>query len=224
VVAAIGSVGLAVVGPSLARQAARFTAPMQSMKRKQTALNEMVDKAAWKRPDTDALSAEQLERFLQLRQRLDQLLRDSGDPFSGSHGKNDHSLEELSKVPDMFQGMSERVGAEIDAFIEVGMPPDEYRWLERLVYERWRGNLRRAGSYPMAVRAAALEVETAAAREKDAQVRRRLERLASEMRAREPKPPEGMDPEIHRLLLSRIEDIERYSMDDLARPMTMVPN
>jgi hypothetical protein len=218
VVAAIGSVGLAVVGPSLARQAARFTAPMQSMKRKQTALNEMVDKAAWKRPDTDALSAEQLERFLQLRQRLDQLLRDSGDPFSGFHGKNDHSLEELSKVPDMFQGMSERVGAEIDAFIEVGMPPDEYRWLERLVYERWRGNLRRAGSYPMAVRA------TGPPSEKDAQVRRRLERLASEMRAREPKPPEGMDPEIHRLLLSRIEDIERYSMDDLARPMTMVPN
>ena len=57
----------------------------------------------------------------------------------------------------MFQGMSERVGAEIDAYIEVGMPPDEYRWLERLVYERWRGALRRAGSYPTAVRAAALE-------------------------------------------------------------------
>ena len=49
-------------------------------------------------------------------------------------GKHDHSLEELTRVPDMFQGMSERVGAEIDAFIEVGMPPDEYRWLERLVY------------------------------------------------------------------------------------------
>ena len=50
-----------------------------------------------------------------------------------------------------------------------------------------------------------------------------LERLAAEMRAREPKPPEGMDPELHRLLLARIDEIERYSMDDLARPVTMVP-
>jgi hypothetical protein len=33
-----------------------------------------------------------------------------------------------------------------------------------------------------------------------------------------------MDPEIHRLLLARLDEIERYSMDDLARPMTMVPN
>ena len=90
-VAAVGSVGLAVFGPSLARQAARFTAPMQSMKRKQTALHEMVDKAAWKCPDKDALSAEELERFLQLRQRLDHLLRDSGDPFSGFHGKHDQA-------------------------------------------------------------------------------------------------------------------------------------
>jgi hypothetical protein len=73
------------------------------------------------------------------------------------------------------------------------------------------------------VRAAAAELATAAASEKDAAVRRRLERLAAEMRARQPAPPEGLNPEVHRLLLSRIDDIERFSMDDLARPVTMVP-
>jgi len=223
VVAAAGSIGLAVVGPKLLRDGARFSAPFRQMKQKQTALNEMVDKAAWKRPERDTLTAEQLERFLQLRQRFDKVFRSSDDPFSGFHGKRERSKEEITKVQDMFQGMSDRVGAEIDAFLEVGMPPDEYRWLERLVYERWRGALRRDGTYPTAVRAAASEVETAARAEKDPAVRRRLERLAAELREREPKPPEGLDAEVHRLLLARIDEIERCSMDDLARPVTMVP-
>jgi hypothetical protein len=224
-VAAVVSIGLAVVGPSLLREGARYSAPFQQMKRQQQALNEMVDKAAWKRPEKDTLSGEQLDRFLKLRQKLDTVLRTSDDPFSGFHGNGSHDgdLEKLTKVPEMFQGMSDRVGAEIDAFLEIRMTPDEYRWLERLVYERWRGALRREGTYPTALRAAALEIDAAASREKDAAERRRLERLAAELRAREPKPPEGMDAEVHRLLLARIDEIERYSMDDLARPPTMVP-
>jgi hypothetical protein len=223
-VAAVASIGLAVVGPSLVREGARYSAPFKQMKRQQQALNEMVDEAGWKRPETDVLGPEQLDRFLKLRQKLDGVLRSSDDPFSGVHGNGNHDgdLEKLTKVPEVFQGMSDRVGAEIDAFLEVRMTPDEYRWIERLVYERWRGALRRAGTYPTAVRAAAAELEAAAPGEKDAAVRRRLERLASEMRAREPKPPEGMAPEVHRLLLGRIDEIERYSMDDLARPATMV--
>jgi hypothetical protein len=224
-VAAVASIGLAVVGPSLLREGARYSAPFKQMKRQQKALNEMVDQVSWKRPETDALGLEQLDRFLKLRQKLDTVLRTSDDPFSGFHGNGSHDpdLEKLTKVPEMFQGMSDRVGAEIDAFLEVRMTPDEYRWIERLVYERWRGALRRAGTYPTAVRAAAAELATAAASEKDAAVRRRLERLAAEMRARQPAPPEGLNPEVHRLLLSRIDDIERFSMDDLARPVTMVP-
>jgi hypothetical protein len=46
-VAAVVSIGLAVVGPSLLREGARYSAPFQQMKRQQQALNEMVDKAAW---------------------------------------------------------------------------------------------------------------------------------------------------------------------------------
>ena len=223
-VVAVGSVGLAIVGPKLMRDGARFSAPFRQMKQKQTALNAMVDEVGWKRPETDTLAAEQLERFLKLRQKLDTVLRSSDDPLAGFHGNRDPGLEELTKMQGAFQGMSDRVGAEVDAFLEVRMTPDEYRWIERLVYERWRGALRRAGTHPAALRAAAVELETAAASEKDAAVRRRLERLAAELRGREPKPPEGIDPATHRLLLARLDDIERYSMDDLARPVTMVPH
>jgi hypothetical protein len=59
----------------------------------------------------------------------------------------------------VIQGVSDIVGAEMDAFVEAGMPPAEYHWIERLVYERWRGPLRRAGTYPLAIRAAAAESE-----------------------------------------------------------------
>jgi hypothetical protein len=219
----VGSVGLAVVGPTLARQVSRFTAPIQRMKHSEAALDEMVRKSDWKRPETDVIGAEQLDRFLRLRQRVDALLRAQDDPFERFRGKHGRGLEELDKVPDALQGMTNVVGAQIDAFIEAGMTPNEYHWLERLVYQRWRGALRRAGTYPTAVRAAAAELQTAAGREKDDRVRRRLQSLSEEMRTREPQPPEGMELEVHRLLLARLDDIERYSMDDLARPVTMVP-
>ena len=55
-------------------------------------------------------------------------------------------------------------------------------------------------------------------------MRARLERLASEMRARVPPPPEGFDLEIHALLSSRIEDVERWSLDDVVAPYVPVPH
>jgi hypothetical protein len=95
----------------------------------------------------------------------------------------------------------------------------EYHWVARIVYEHWRGELKRAGRYPAAVRAAAGEVETAAGRETDRRVRTRLEGLAAEMRAREPAPPAGFDPATHRLLLSRLDDVEKWSLDDVTSPI-----
>src|SRR5207249_5007026 len=59
------------------------------------------------------------------------------------------------------------------------------------------------------------EVDTAAAREPDRRVRSRLGALAADMRARAPDPPEGFDPETHRLLLARLDDVERWSLDDV---------
>jgi hypothetical protein len=222
-VAALASFGLVLVLPSLVPEIRRVAGPIQRMKRSQTALDDMAEKAAWKRPDEDALSEEQLDRFFAVRQRVDAARRKSDLRLDQLPRKSIRTLEELKQVPLVIQGVSDVVGAEMDAFVEAGMPPAEYHWIERLVYERWRGPLRRAGTYPLALRAAAAEIDAAAEREKDDRVHARLTSVAEELRARAPGPLEGFDPAIHALLLSRIADIERWSLDDVAAPFVTVP-
>jgi hypothetical protein len=133
------------------------------------------------------------------------------------------SLEELKQVPAVIEGVSDVVGAEMDAFVAAGMTPAEYHWVERVVYERWRGVLRRAGEWPIAARDAAAEIEAAAAGERDARMRARLLAIAAGLRHRSPPPPEAFDPGTHALLLARIDDVERWSMDDLPGPAIPVP-
>ncbi len=222
-VVAVASVGLALLAPTLVREASRVVGPIQKMKRTQTALDDMVDEVGWKRPEKDALSPEQLDRFFAVRARIEAARRDAGPSLDSLPRKNVRTLEELKQVPDIIRDVSDVVGAEMDAFVALRMPPAEYHWIERLVYERWRGALRQAGSYPAAVRAAAAEIAAAAASEPDARVRTRLERLASGMKARTLAPPEGVGPGIHELLLSRIDDVERWSMDDLVAPTIPMP-
>jgi hypothetical protein len=222
-VVALASVGVALVAPTLVREAARVAGPIQRMKRSQTALDEMAEKAAWKRPAKDALSAEQLDRFFKVRKRVDAARRTTDLNLDQLPRKHVRTLEELKQVPGVIQGVSALVGAEMDAFVEAGMPPAEYHWLERLVYERWRGPLRAAGTYPLAARAAAAEIEAAAKGETDTRVRARLDAIAEDLRGRAPAPLEGFDPEIHALLLSRIDEVERWSLDDLPAPFVTVP-
>jgi hypothetical protein len=220
---ALVSVGVVLLGPGLAREVARVSGPIQRMKRSQAALDAMSDKAGWKRPARDALTAEQLERFFAVRRRVDAARRRTDLDLDRLPRRHVRTLEELKQVPTAIQGVSDLVGAEMDAFVEERMPPAEYHWIERLVYERWRGPLRRAGTYPLAARAAADEIEAVAARETDARVRARLQAAAAGLRRRTPAPPEGFDPQINALLLSRIEDVERWSLDVLATPFGDVP-
>jgi hypothetical protein len=222
-VATLASIGVALMAPTIVREARRVAGPIGRMKRSEAALDAMADKAAWKRPEKDELSAEQLDRFLAVRQRVDAARRKADLHLDQLPRKHVRTLEELKQVPGVIQGVSDIVGAEMDAFVEVGMPPAEYHWVERLVYERWRGPLRRAGTYPVAARAAAGEIEAAAKREPDPRLRARLNAVAEDLRGRAPGPPEGLDPEIHALLLSRIDDVESWSMDDVAAPFVTVP-
>jgi hypothetical protein len=216
-------VTLAVLAPTLVREARRVTGPIRRMERSQHALEDMVAKSAWKRPEKDVLSAEQLDRFFAVRRRIDAARRHSDLQLDRLPRKHVRTLEELKQVPGVIQGVSEVVGAELDAFVEAGMSPEEYHWIERLVYERWRGPLRRAGTYPVISRAAAVEVDEAAAGEPDARVRARLKAVAEALRRRTPPPPEGFDPQIHAVLLARIDDVERWSMDDIAGTGIPVP-
>jgi hypothetical protein len=222
-VSALASIGVVLVAPTVVREARRVAGPIGRMKRSQAALDDMVEKVSWKRPEKDALSAEQLDRFFAVRKRVDAARRRSDLHLDELPRKHVRTLEELKQVPGVLQGVSDIVGAEMDAFVEVGMPPAEYHWVQRLVYERWRGPLRRAGTYPVAVRAATGEIDAAATREPDPRVRDRLKAVAEDLRRRAPAPPDGFDPEIHALLLSRIDDVETWSLDDVAAPFVPVP-
>jgi hypothetical protein len=221
-VAAVASVGLVLLLPRVVPEAVRVIGPIQKVKRSQAALDAMVDKAGWKRPQQDVLAPDQLARFFAVRERIQAARQRSGPDFDRLPRKHVRSLEELKQVTGVIQDVTDVVGVEMDAFVEAGMTPAEYHWIERLVYERWRGPLRKAGRYPAALRAAAAEVAAAAAAEKDARVRSRLERLAAEMRARVPAPPEGFDPQIHQLLLDHVDDVERLSLDDVVSGIPMV--
>ena len=154
-VAALASIGVALVAPTVLREARRVAAPIGRMQRSQERLDAMAKKAAWKRPEKDALSAEQLDRFFAVRKRIEAVRRTTDLDLDRLPRGQVHTLEELRQVPGVLQGVSDIVGAEMDAFVEAGMPPAEYHWVERLVYQRWRGPLRRDGTYPIARRAAA---------------------------------------------------------------------
>ena len=197
----------------------RFVRPISRMKEGQTRLDELVARSGWKRPAAETLTAEQLDRFFAVRQRVE-AARFASDPrLDRLPHKEVRSLEELKEVPGILEGVSDLVTSELDAYVAARMTPDEYHWVARVVFEHWRGELKRAGRYPAAVRAAAAEVEAAAARDPDRRVRDRLQTLAAEMRTREPAPPEGFDPATHRLLLARLDDIERWSLDDVTSPI-----
>ncbi len=222
-VVAVASVGMALLAPTLLREASQVIAPIQKLKRTQAALDDMVDEVGWKRPERDTLSKQQLDRFFAVRERVVAARRNAGPSLDNLPRKNVRSLEELQQVPGIIRDVTGVVGAEMDALVAVRMPPAEYHWIERLVYERWRGPLKKAGSYPVALRAAAAEI-TSATRTRDGRPRARPPRTArADMKARVPAPPEGLAPEIHALLLSRIDDVERWSLDDVVAPYIPVP-
>jgi hypothetical protein len=203
-----------MIGPGL-----RIVQPISRMKQSQTRLEQMEAHSDWKRPAADTLTAEQLDRFFEVRRRVDAARRTADPHLDRLPRKHVRSLEELRQVPDIIQGVSDIVTAELDAYVAGRMTPKEYHWVARVVYEHWRSALKRAGRYPTAVRAAAAEVAAAAASEADRRVRTRLEALAAHMRTRDPAPPEGFDPQTHRLLLERLDDVERWSLDDTQNPL-----
>jgi hypothetical protein len=213
---ALVGVAVALVAPTVAREFRRFSAPIERVKSKQKALDEMTAKEAWKRPEKDALSPDDLDRFFAVRQRIDAVRRERQPQLEKLPRRGQvRGIEGLKQAPGVIEGVTGAMTAEMDVFLEGKMSPSEYHWIERLVYQRWRGALRRTRTYPTALAEAAAEVEAASQRESDPRVRQRLRAVAEELRRRMPAPPEGFDPQIHALLLSRIDAIERWSMDDL---------
>ena len=70
-VVAVGRGARALLAPTLLREASQVIEPIQKVKRTQAALDDMVDEIGWKRPEADALTPEQLDRFFAVRERVE---------------------------------------------------------------------------------------------------------------------------------------------------------
>lgn len=211
VVAALGAVALALLGPALARYGGRFVGSVSEMRKAETDMDEMAREHPWQEPAELSLGPEQLERFLAVRAELKKVYEESGfDLRDLPRGRK----PDIGQVAGILEGIGGIVSRQTQVFVDAELNPREYRYVERIVYRRWRPALRYAGTYPIALASAADEIERAAEAEPSAAVARRLRAVATELRSRRPEPPEGFPAEIHALLLDRVADIERYSLDE----------
>lgn len=196
---------LALVGPAMVREGGRIYRPIAQMQGAQKDFETWSREHDFKAPLDVSLSAEQLHRFLGLRRHLDAINEKNPLPIEGMRRNQRPSL---SQIQGLLEGMGGSVSGQMDAFREAGMPPEEYRYLERIVYRRWLRPLRAKGLDPAAVSRAAKELTTLAAAEKDAAVAGRLKRLAQSLSEQRVPAPEGIPPEVHAILLARAIEID----------------
>ena len=204
VVLALATTVAGILGPGLVRQAREVYAPISKIKESQQSFEEWSKKQAWQEPAEPTLTRDQLDRFLALRKDLQQLeetaprpRREPGDPQPA-----------FKDVPKVMGGVSAFVSARFEAFRRSGMTTAEYHYLERLVYRRWLGALKKAGLDPAVSERVAREILEAGRTERDPPTAARLEVLAEKVRGRRPGPPEGVPVPIHELLLARAKDVE----------------
>jgi hypothetical protein len=202
--AAIVAIAGALAGPRLLRTAREVYGPVSEMKRTERAVREMAEQHPWTEPGKVTVTEDQLQRFLALRRKLDAIYAEAAPALRALPRGRRGSLRD---VPAVLNGVGSVVSRQLQAMIDERMPPEEYRYLERVVYRKWREGVRREGS-----ETAATAVEQAASTEKDLRTARRLREVAAGLRHRPPPPP-GIPPEVHALLLAHADEIERYSLD-----------
>lgn len=216
VLALVGAVA-AVFGPGALRRARSMYAPISRMKAEQTEFEAWVGQKGWREPAAPALGAEKLDAFLALRRDLRRLETKGNEvrrrvPAEGERAR-------LRDVPAIMEGVGGLLGERFAAFRKHDIVPGEYDYLEHLVYVTWLGGIATGGDDPAARERAAHEIDQAAGREAGA-VRARLQQVAADLRRRVPAAPAGIPEEVHRLLLSRVAEIEAQPTGHVA---TRVP-
>jgi|CXWL01.1.fsa_nt_gi hypothetical protein len=206
----------ALVGPTLVREGGRIYAPIAKMQGAQQDFEAWSREQAFKEPAAVALTAEQLDRFLKLRHRLDAV--DEANPLQVEGMRKKNERPNLSEIQGLLEGVGGAVTGRMAAYREAGMPPDEYRYLERVIYRLWLRPLRLKGLDPASVSRVASELESLSAAEKDAAVANRLKRLARTISAQRLPAPEGFDAGIHSLLLARATEIDALIDAGSSRP------
>jgi hypothetical protein len=225
VLALVGAVA-AVFGPGALRRARSMYAPISRMKVEQTEFEAWTRGKAWREPAVPALGPEKLDAFLALRRDL-RRLETKGNELR-RRGPADGERARLRDVPAIMEGVGGLLGERFAAFREHDIVPAEYDYLEHLVYVTWLGGISTEGDDPAARERAAREIDQAAAREGGA-VRARMQQAAADLRGRVPGPPAGIPGDIHRLLLSRVTEIEAQPTGHVAtrvprmRPATETP-
>lgn len=209
VLGALGIAATTLVAPRAVHEGLKFYRPMHKMAASGRALEEMNEKDRFKPPAHDSLEAEQVDRFLDVRKRLDELYARMVPAIKRLPGGRAHGLKEAEEAVET---MGEVIPGQMQAFVEAKMTPKEYRYVEALVYGRWRPALYEARTHPEILKAAALEVERTADGS-DPALATQLREIAKRLRERKPPAPEGIDNETHQLLLDRLDVIERYSLD-----------
>lgn len=206
----------ALLGPTIVREGRRLYQPLAQMKEAQTEFEAWSDEHRFTPPPLPALTAEQLDRFLDLRRRLAGV--DEANPLPVDRMRR-NQRPALSDIEGMLEGVGGAVTGRMEAYREAGMTPDEYRYLERVVYQLWLRPLRTKGVDPAAVARGSREILDLASSEKDAAIASRLRSLARSMVERRVDAPAGVSPELHALLLSRAAEIDALLDAGSSMPM-----
>jgi hypothetical protein len=203
----LGFVGLvlALVGPTLVREGGKFYRPIAQMRGAQKDFEAWSFEHAFKTPPEVTLTPDQIDRFLALRRRIDTIDEKNPIPMDGL--KRD-ARPSLSQIEGVLEGVGGSVTGQMDAFREAGMTPDEYRYIERVVYRWWLRPLRTKGLDPAAVSRAAKELMSLAAAERDAAVAGRLRTLAKTLQDQKVQAPDGIPADVHALLMARAIEID----------------
>ena len=216
VLALVGAVA-AVFGPGALRRARSMYAPISRMKAEQTEFEAWTRGKAWREPVAPALGPEKLDAFLALRRDL-RRLETKGDEMR-RRGPASGEKARLRDMPAMMEGVGGLLGERFAAFRRHDIVPAEYDYLEHLVYVTWLGSIATEGDDPAARERAAHEIDQVAGREGGA-VRARLQQVAADLRRHVPRAPAGIPEDVHRLLLSRVAEIEAQPAGHVA---TRVP-
>lgn len=195
-----GALGL--VAPWLVR---RVVAPIARLRTTQGEFEEWTRERGWREPASPELSAARLDTFLALRRDLIALEAKAEEL---QRAVPEGTRPGIGQVAGIVEGVGDLVSGQLEAHRRHDMTRAEYLYIRRLVYRTWLGGLSARGEDPAARGRAASEIETAAAAEPNGATRARLERIAAELRARTPAAPEGIPPELHRLLSERAAEIE----------------
>ena len=129
----LGLVALAVIfGPRLYRQGKQKVGPIMELAAAEKEVARLEQEMPWEPPADGEVAAERLEVFLEIRRELRPAYREW-----------DAMVRRLERQDESWQSAREVIDTTLQVFtLQTGklrsqaMPPQEFRWLEELVYDR----------------------------------------------------------------------------------------